>query len=1515
MYEQRRDRSISSSPDPLTGEPQHRSRKIPVKPKAVSNDDRPTLEATSRASTPLSSAPPSPVRTVTPPSSVHPPVSESRPAAALGLQVVIDQLPRQTPPPSSSAPQIEETSPFFQRNLRHRKPIQVHPYLLEDAKYKQQMKAKGVQPVRIRLNEEPKTTTGGDEDSQDKEYVAPPSPTQRGQPRRRQSSAAAAAENEALNEFVDSVYAVERRRRLKELSKEGAKRRKLEHTYSRTGNASNSNAVGPSRATHQTSSQARRTVGPDIFDFPDSSPPTEPRPPPSQRNNPSPPPERPSRSGIPAFLDDWGDSDLEALREDSTAPKSPVASRERSISISTIDTTLRRQHDPAKESDKEGRGSGSDSETAEASGSEGSSQEMDPRSKVVKFFKKRGTKGVLPASYIKLAEKLKPTTENREDARRRRASTSPLPEERRPGVARIKISSRVQPPLQDLFPSDSDSDSDILLSASAPTTSKRQTQRSTPSAPPKRVVINLIDDDDDIPEDNRIDYGLPAPRRRDSGAPRAKRRKTTGQSGSAPSRRRTGGSGRQGTSRNTNTRRRNPRPSSGPRLSIVDATAHLRQTGDKSPPNFLKVATRSAQARKDRGRQSPARKLFVLDTADDTREVQDVLRNWREGTLPFGRHDIPERPHRPAHNDAPAQTRLPSSQRFDDQSRSDVRPSWFLEPLSSTPRVRQTSLLSHDFQRHTTSGRQGASNPRKSQPARPLAVVPLESGYVTHRPAFAPQPAQFEREIPGPRTSRQHPTALVIENIIQNIHRQRSQQWASRGLQSSNAPQAVQPPDTGTVQPFQSTPVPAVVAPVPIQKPATRRRKFVPRRIDADTIERRQPPAQDFIIDDGDPFEPMVIDDHSSKDCLSGLLLGGSKYSLNFDTLALRDGTIFNSETFIGQGFLAMALKTASPKISSNNQKTAFTFGEKYLYWGTYEDLVATDFERTLGMIADAAEKRPDDVDGIDNQVLQGGVLELQAYKFYGFVVRYISETMTFHDPLDAASFSQRFLGSIESCCSRLSLNVSGPSDIAGIARKQTRLVLQANAFCLVVALQIFRLTSSTPDIQEQLGMSQLIRKIGRELLSRLLRCGIDRIRACFEDQRRRVQFERGIGNDHYLVELWVLAIHILDNVGIRGISFWEILNDELHIDRVESSTEIKTFERLWRSLFTFLPLYQFDDSGITRRVENSQIVENWSLAKALAGRPLRVYNMNKDNHSGSINDYIRIIYSRCYHLITTWCWNNPDSIIPVLFEFFASNSLSNLPNEDDGGSPSFLLNLDKNPAIGVKDTDRCFHLFLKIVVVGLNRMKSTSTTRKINGLVYRLMPNHRRQYPKDEELRVEHLDALKNHHYLLETLHWAAPPDCRPPLDAIRLLVDPETSHQKACNVAVRAWQNLLRFQLHSSGESLEPLKQLMEWFDDLTTKTLAQHQIVRSEAEKQFLLAKEHADSNLSEEDLEENVRRNQKQLEAILNDLVKSLCTELAAIPGHISSAMVLLTPGKPNIPHIKVLGLKPPSSINR
>lgn len=1460
-------------------------------------------------SSPLSSVPSSPVRTLTPPSSLHPPVSEPRPA--VGFQVVVTRS-RVPNSPVPGTPAIEETSPFFERSLRNRKPIQLHPYALEDARYKMQMKAKGVQPVRILEMQEQMAQGPAVEDSRDKEYEALSQEKDSQSPQRRMGGSSTRRKDKArsdVNDFVDAVYRVEQRRQ-KIISQDGSKRRKLAHTFSekprRQGlDPSNSKTSGsggvalqgaPSLSPVQTQREGN------VYDFPESQLSSPSRTPLRHRNSntmlqPTPAgvvsPGR--RDGFRSFLDYSSDSDLEPLQNSKLNQGSPIQakiSRPRAISVSSNESSPRRMSLLGSRISRAGSVSDG-SESKNATESEDSSLENRPDgpSKVVKFFKKRGTKGVLPASYIRFAEKSKPN-DDEDTHHQRRQSTAP-PEERRPGVARAKVSSRIREPVQDLFPQDiddSDDSDELIITASAPVKSKQRTKPPTSSAPPRRVV-NLLDDGD-IPEDNRIDYGLPAQERRRPNALKAKRKRAKASMHTGSGAERTYDYG------HASSRRRKLKRSSGPQLGIVDAAAHLKKSGDKPPPSFLKVAARNAVTRKDYGRQSPAQKLFVLDTVNNTQEVQDVLRNWREGTLPFGRCEEYSWRGNADSCIAPSQSSLPPTQRLGNlESSKATRLPAFRKAASSTPRPRQTSFLHHDFQRQTSSGKNGSARPRKSQ-IRPLAVVPLRDGYMMHRPAYTPQPAQFERDIASSqRASRQHPTSLIIENVIHNLRHQRLQQRAPKAASAIWPDQLLPRP---TVQPRTFTPPPPSLSTTDsnrVSRRPIRRKKQIPQRVDADTVERRQPPAQDLILDD-DPFEPIIVDEQAVRDCLSGLLPFGSKYSLSFDTSPLKDGTIFNADTYIGKGNFTLALNTLGPRVHAVHQGASYRFEEKPLYWGVYEDSIATEFEAVMGMIGDAAEKRLDGFDEEASVGLEEQLFAYQAYGFYGFVTKYIAETLSFHDHLDAVSFAQRFIQSIERCCSRLSLNVSGPSDTTTIRKTNTRLVLQANAFCLVVAFQIFRLSSATPDVQEQLELPKILRKIGRELLSRLLRVGVDHIRACYEDQRRRIQFERGIGSEHYLVELWVLAIHTLDGIGLTGTSFWAILNDELHVDRVESSAEVKTFEKLWRTLFTLMPLYQFDDLGLTKRVDgNHPVAENWSMVKLLAGRPLRIYNINKNGHSGTINDYLRIIYARCYNLITKWYWTNPDSIIPVLFEFFSSNGLANLSNEHDRGSPDFLLNLDKNPVIEVVDSDQCFHLLLKIIVVGLKRMRITSTARKTSGLVYRLMPNHRRQYPKDEDLRVEHLDSLKNHHYLLETLYWAAPPDCRPPLDAIRLLVDPETSHREACTVAIRAWTNLLRFQLHS-GESLLPLKALMLWFDDLATKTLGQHQLARSEAEKQFRLAQETEDSNLSEQDLEANIRRNQRQLEALLNDLVKSLCLELASISGHIPNAIVLLTPGKLN-----------------
>ncbi|KAL7267925.1 hypothetical protein RUND412_009473 [Rhizina undulata] len=672
------------------------------------------------------------------------------------------------------------------------------------------------------------------------------------------------------------------------------------------------------------------------------------------------------------------------------------------------------------------------------------------------------------------------------------------------------------------------------------------------------------------------------------------------------------------------------------------------------------------------------------------------------------------------------------------------------------------------------------------------------------------------------------------------------------------------------------------------------RRKNTPRRIDADIIERRQPPQQDVVVSDDEPTQMDfdLVADH--RPILSGLSPPGFKYSLNFDTIALKAGTLLNGETFIGGGGLARALDTQPAQGSRANRGSAFTFGDMVLHWGVYEDSVASEFETVTEKITDMVEKAQErDLQGEFDET-EYHIFATQAYSFYGFFARYLAEVLSFPDSVDLVSFGQRVLQAVGSCSDRISSDFGREIGNMNIRRASTRLCLRTHAFSLLFAYQISRLSAGDPEMQARLELSKYFRKLGHHLLRRLLKCGLDGVIDCYEDQRRRSSFERGIGYEHYLVESWIMAMKVLDHIDITPeIGFLQLLNVELRLEDLEKSCDVRAFEKCWRLVFTLLPLYQFDNSGVALQCSDSHHPpENWALMKVLASRPLQVYNANKEAHSGTINDYCRIIYARCHHLIAKWFWTNPEIIVPVLYEFFASNSLANLKNEMDYGSPNFLQNLDRNPSVEVVDSDRCFHLLLKTIAVALLKMKSTSNAKKISSLVNRLMPNHRRHYPKEDELQVEHLTALRNHHDLLVTLYWAAPPECRPPLDAVRNLVDPETSHRQACHVSIRAWLNLLRFQLHSD-ECVEALAPLMEWFDELTNQTLNQHNGVKSEAEKQFNAAKAKGDTEISEDQLQDIIRRNQRQLEGILSDAVKSLGAALAGINGNIQNAMAILT----------------------
>ena len=72
-----------------------------------------------------------------------------------------------------------------------------------------------------------------------------------------------------------------------------------------------------------------------------------------------------------------------------------------------------------------------------------------------------------------------------------------------------------------------------------------------------------------------------------------------------------------------------------PRLGLLDALATRREEVDDQP-SYIRVVARRANSRKDRGRQTPMRKFFKLSNREETAEIESQLLDWRNGRIQHG---------------------------------------------------------------------------------------------------------------------------------------------------------------------------------------------------------------------------------------------------------------------------------------------------------------------------------------------------------------------------------------------------------------------------------------------------------------------------------------------------------------------------------------------------------------------------------------------------------------------------------------------------------------------------------------------------------------------------------------------------------------------------------------------------------------------------------------------------------------------------------------------------------------
>lgn len=1371
------------------------------------------------------------------------------------------------------------------RNFRARKAIQLHPYLIESEQYRNTLRARGVRPVQVATNSQ--TARNGADDTQDvafrseesqlRSHTQESTPPDSSDPSQ-QHTAVPDPERAAVmdlfemagDDFPDLDVAL--RRHVMGGIQQGYKRRKTNETPESRGSAGDLPSSTFAARGKLKSLKLRRnaSAASSISGMPPSPPGTS-----------SPLNLDPMSAPAPGFRIPRGMTPVMVETPMASSPeRRPASSNQRPMRKIVIDL------------------SDSDNEQSEAESDIDSPSSSDREESQLLRMRKR-IKGVLPASWLKLDRKMqhKPSTPAPNGAQHEATPQQPALLR---GVAQRRVTSASATPAarrQTLIISD-ESDGSDSSSRELPTP---KAIRRRPRSPEQQFLRPFDDDlDGEVLEHNEIDHMLPAASR-----PRVKKSKSTKRqsrltdafpqssdpaqksrrvhSGGAPSSHRP----RKMQQRAQLTAKR--RQKRAPHLSILDAPQEEAQTQSARRPQFVRVAARQARRRPDYGRHSPTQKTVRLATREDTHDALAPLRSWQLGNLtrswqPKEHNHVRTDAETPLENAGGTGFRIPrglADLTGDVQGQSDQesvadsmhnraaatrhRNAGAIGQSTRTPssthvRINAASATTPQTPRQT----QRAAKPKKVQvkPRRTiesntrLRPAQLE-GVATHSRndydmlTFAPPPSRLMELFNRDRVAR--PAEFRLERFLKD-----------RGDLPAEHHAAAHPgqDEAATDE-----------APRSNAKPIRRRRlKQRARRFDVELVKYRQPnePLPAEIRFD----EPAgVVNVVAIEETLQGLGSFGVRYPTDFDVRPLETGTYFHQSTFIGSGDFQDSLTLRGRDLDAVAGRITIDVQGESLKWSAWDEDVSTGLTTILSTCSSGLRALLNTSDPQERDTTFMEVANVVRYLLRS-LVRYCSGCLYFFDPVDRSPCVIRLSRFLDEFSEMLDEQVFELRQRDQMNAEVDRLITDSFLYLLSLSGQALKI-SQHPAVEStaQKQLSDKTLRLGRKVIDLVLPTTFTEVRSFLEDNRQHAIRDAGIGEGEIAAKTVVVVDHVL-RASTVNIALVDILADR-QMRTVAKSCNVQLFDQAWYDIFTIQPLLEIDAQGIFRPGSRFQnINDNWTLVKYLLDRLFTLYPASSQSRNASLNDYVRACLTRGYHLMARWGWHRCEKLLNTVYDYFAKNGLSQLHNEEGRGSARFLEELDKDPTVHVEAGDCAFQIFLKLLVVGLQGMKSIYKERQIRGIAWRFIPNHGRTHRKDQDVTQASLDALRNHHDLLCTLYWILPPGSGPRLDVIKDLVDHATSHREACRINVRAWGIIAKYQL-SREEEFKDIDSLASWFKEMTTSTISQYRLARCEAEAQYAAEIAQGSSpDLSPEVLEMTIASNQRGIVATLLDLLQAL-----------------------------------------
>ena len=938
------------------------------------------------------------------------------------------------------------------------------------------------------------------------------------------------------------------------------------------------------------------------------------------------------------------------------------------------------------------------------------------------------------------------------------------------------------------------------------------------------------------------------------------------------------------TFRKQNTKKKNQArtPRRHVRLSILDMNQEPSME-DITVPNFIQVARRRALCLPDKGRQSPTAKRIKLHRRVDTEDAEATLMAWRSGSIRPMQHQqvtsaglstrVPLKTIS-GNTHQPKITTLKSRQEDGRIRKGLTRPDDASNLPEQLNRKRQTQLdvlITDKDDQVPQADHVDVRQPptMKTKPIRRKQRVTLRSNFVR-----SAQLEGVDSAFSGYARQLNFSSELMKRNVeftnalkglpLNDNEEQGHSYW--QGAISVDDRSEISNSDRILIN---------VDAAQPLQRKRLRRlRKASPRRLDVQAKDYRQPDEPSPILESPLLSQEEVRQPPVSENVLTGLGSFGTVYTKAFDVSKLEPGTYFHESTFVGSERLKEALDVQHRDLDQAAPFFTQCSNSRLYRWGAWGEEVSADFDAIFRRVrshcaADLYHGHPSHATVRDDSIISD----------LWCVIKYISTTLHFLDPVDRSSFVERIRWILQE-------TVEAAGDWFSRVEKSTdsktrsqcsSQYLQPLSLLLVLAGQMLMLANHVtikPVVKDK--VTEVFKLLVALSTKVFFIDGIVEVSRFLEDNKFHVKRDAGIRSSEVHVEWLTVLSNTLRIVRIPQLSFWDAVN--LNLLQPSHANNVTELESAWKAMFVMLPVTCLNSSGMLR-VESDG--DNWLLVKALLAKVLNLYEETARGQISTLNGYLRICLTRCHYLLREWEWLKCEPLLGLIFDFFAQNRLQNLKHESPKGSPAFLHEFSQEVELQIEPEDRAFHIFLKLLASGLLMLRQRVPEKKLLSTVWRFIPNHGRIYKKDEMVSREEIDALRNHHDILCTLYLAASRRCRPRISLIRNLVNHDKSHEAACQLSINSWTMLTKFQVKAE-EPIENLEPLLHWYKEIVNQTVSQYHSARAEVEN-FIAEHERSVSTTF---LEKTIVSNQNQVLRSLSEKISAM----GIVIGHTSSGTI-------------------------